>query len=216
MNEKNKVKQTSPESNTTFEFVDLVAIHGVDFKNNTIYVCGEIQTDLPTTLRLKYNTLEAYWEVKGLPPAKEITVFLDSYGGDADSIAGVLDFYDYLKTKGVLVNAVAHGKCMSATTLIVAGATGTRTATKRTRFMVHEIQISGGGGTYTQTKSYQTELDRLQEEYYQLYADLSVKNKKVSKAELTKLRALWEIRCSKETFFSAQEAKEWGLIDEIK
>jgi ATP-dependent protease ClpP protease subunit len=211
-----KDKLITPENNATYDLVDLVAIHGIDFNSNIIYVCGEIQTDLATTLYVKFNVLQAFWEVKQLDTPKEINIYLESYGGDADAIAGVQDFYEYLKAKGILVNVLVHGKCMSAATLILASTTGKRIATKRTRFMVHEIQISGGGGTYTQTKSSQNELDRLQEEYHLLYAEFSTRGKKLSKNEMTKLIGVWQHRCSKETFFSAQEAKEWGLIDEIK
>lgn len=209
-------KNSNGEAQSNYELIDLISINGIDFKRNIIYIAGEINSDLPTALYSKYNTLEAYWEAEGLKKPSEINLYVDSYGGDADSINGVFDFYDALLREGVKVNGLAHGKCMSAATLLLGGCTGKRQATKRTRFMVHEIQIFGGGGTHTQTKSAQTELDLLQDTYYGTYAEFSLRGSaKSASKSFEKIKTEWENRCLKETYFSADQAKDWGLIDEV-
>lgn len=84
--------------------------------------------------------------------------------------------------------------------------------------MVHEIQIEGIGGTATQTKASNAEIERMQKEMYDMYAACSFRNRilageTISEEEIEKEAALWEKLCSKETHFSAEEAVKKGLID---
>jgi ATP-dependent protease ClpP protease subunit len=200
----------------------LEALHqfGIDLPSATIFLAGEIDGNLATALRIKYCMIKDYYKSEK-DPLPAINICINSFGGDANAIASVLDWYDEMKTKeGVLVNIQAEGVCMSAATFIVGGATGTRRANKRTRFMVHEMQIEGMGGTHTQTKAFQLELNRQQKECYDMYAQMSFK--KVYDAgdipdptEFEKVSDMWEKLCTKETYFGAEDALKKGLIDEI-
>lgn len=198
----------------------LNALHqfGVDFPTATIFLAGEIDGNLSTALRIKYAMLKDYYRTEK-DPLNEINISLNSYGGDANSITAVLDFFDEVKDKdNVLVNVKAEGICMSAATFIIGGATGKRTASKRCRFMVHEMQIEGVGGTATQTKSTNVEIERMQKECYELYAQMSFRNRIksgeiISPEEFEKSAATWEKLCIKETYLSAEEAIKKGLID---
>jgi ATP-dependent protease ClpP protease subunit len=86
--------------------------------------------------------------------------------------------------------------------------------------MVHEIQIEGMGGTHTQTKAFQTELNRMQDECYTLYAEFSYKQDydaglKPTPEDFENRVKQWDKLCTKETYFGADKALEYGLIDEI-
>lgn len=200
--------------------LNVLHTYGIDLHSATIFLAGEIDGNLATALRIKYAMLKDYYRVEK-EPLKEINIIINSYGGDANAIASVVDFYEELKTKeGVLVNVQAEGCCMSAATFIIGGATGKRTANKRCRFMVHEIQIEGIGGTATQTKASNAEIERMQKEMYDMYAAFSFRNRitageAISSEEFEKEATLWEKLCSKETHFSSEEAVKKGLIDEV-
>jgi ATP-dependent protease ClpP protease subunit len=201
---------------TLLDRLIIINDYGLNLDTATIYISGEITSALSIALRIKHDMLVEYYASIN-KPLKEINLIINSLGGDADAIFSTLDFYDELKKKGVLVNTKADGSCMSAATFIVCGGTGKRTATKRCRFMVHELQLAGIGGTHTQTKSLQVELDRMQSGYYETYAmTTKYRDKKPTKEQLNKEIALWEKRCAKETYFGAKEALELGLIDEIE
>ena len=154
-------------------------------------------------------------------PLHEINIVINSFGGDANAIASVLDFFEEIKKRDtVLVNIQAEGVCMSAATFIVGGATGVRKANRRCRFMVHEIQIEGIGGTATQTKASNAEIERMQKECYDIYAEISFRNRvlageTISKEEFDKESDMWEKLCTKETYLSAEEAVKKGLIDQV-
>jgi ATP-dependent protease ClpP protease subunit len=199
----------------------LEALHqfGIDLPSATIFLAGEIDGNLSTALRIKYCMIKDYYK-SDKEALHTLNIVINSFGGDANAIASVLDFYDELAKNGVIVNIQAEGICMSAATFIVGGATGIRKANKRTRFMVHEMQIEGVGGTHTQTKQFQLELNRMQKECYDMYADFSFKNRRVagetiSAEEFEKCADLWEKLCVKETYFGCEEALKKGLIDEI-
>ena len=217
-------KKTLTEILTVGEKLDFISTHGINLDNKLIYMCGDIELNQGMILRQKYDMIKTYWdhfsrENKLTKKEKKeifntITIILNSFGGEACAILSVLDFYDYiLQVDNIKTNILADTNCYSAATWMVAGATGTRGATKRCRFMVHEIQITGIGGTLTQAKSTQQEIERQQEELYELYATLTNKNKKLSSSELEKQIKYWKELCFKETYLSSTEALKLGLID---
>lgn len=202
------------EKLTWSEIFDILNQYSVHLPTATIYISGEVDGSISTALRLRTSMIKDFFfsEDKTL---KEINININSPGGDASSIAAVLDWYDELKSEDIIVNVHAEGSCMSAATFFLGGATGIRSASKRTRFLVHEMQIEGVGGTHTQTKSFQTELTRMEKECYENYARFTLRNKEYTKKEFNNWVKKWNELSLKETYFGAQEALEWGLIDKI-
>ena len=200
------------------EKLEIIQQYALNLDTATIYLAGEVDGNLSTALRLKYDMLKIYWADELKKPLNTITLIINSIGGDASTIASVRDFYEeILKKDKVVVDVHAESVCMSAATFIVAGATGVRRASKRTRFMVHEMQIEGVGGTATQTKACNVEIERMQRECYELYAHFQHARdpQKPSKVSMQKTIKQWENLCEKETYLSAVEAKKLGIIDEI-
>lgn len=193
--------------------------YGIDLTSATIFLAGEIDGNLSTALRIKYAMLKDYYRVEK-EPLKEINLVVNSYGGDANAITAVLDFFEELLANGVIVNVHAEGVCMSAASFIVAGATGVRKASRRCRFMVHEMQIEGVGGTATQTKASNLEIERMQKECYEIYTEIAFRKRKqagevIPQEAWDKELAKWEKLCVKETYMSSEEAVEKGLIDMV-
>ena len=79
-----------------------------------------------------------------------------------------------------------------------------RYMTKYAHAMVHEL-ASGNSGKYTEMGSYMKFLDKLHDKLVNIYIDKTNKERE----EIEKIMR-------KETWFTAEEYKELGFIDEIK
>lgn len=203
---------------TLAEKMEALHDYGVNLDKGIIYVAGDLESTLNVILRVKYNMIVEYQAQQLKSELKEINIVLNSGGGDIVAITSVLDFFDDLKKNGVLVNVHAEGVCMSAATFILAGATGRRTAGQRCRFMVHEMQLISENTTQTQTqaKSFQAENDRIEQEMYSIYADISLaKKENVTPEERKKAIEQWEKVCKKEFYFGVDEALTRNMIDEV-
>src|SRR5690606_18644794 len=123
------------------------------------------------------------------------------YGGNVDA---AMLMYDAMRICKCPIRTVGIGKVMSAGSLILAaGDPGNRFLTKNTRVMIH--QISGGtAGPLAEMENELKEISRLQDQYAELLAAHTKKNK-AQIAEDLKL----------DKFMSANEAVKYGLADKV-
>lgn len=191
----------------------------VDFDNRIIYHCGELTDDVGTEFRMKTQMIRDWNRTVNGTDIKDITIDISSYGGSIYSCTSALDFYDELLKENILVNTKAHTVCMSAATIIVAGGTGERTATKRCKFMLHDIQMEGTAGTAKQLQSAVQNLSEEQLEFFSFYAQFSKKNQPIlSEKELLREAKKWIKKFTKDSvdhYISAQSVLELGLIDRV-
>lgn len=199
--------------------IEILHAYGINLDTKTIYIAGEIDANSNLSLRMKIDTIKQYWDLKD-QKVFEVNLFLSSPGGDATAIPAMIDAYENYLKEGIKINIVTEGVCYSAATFFVACATGHRAISKNTRFLVHELQISGVGGTHTQTKSFSKELELLNDEMIKIYANCTIKAKlkreeKITEAENKKIISAWQKRIQNETYLSAEEALKLGLVDEV-
>ena len=199
---------------TMMEKLEAIHTYGVDLDNATIFMAGEIDANFTVALRMKVAMLEGYFQEELKKQVTELNLVCNSVGGDATIILSILDYYEELKKRGIIVNVHFEGNCMSAATFVCCGATGKRTAGPRCRFMIHEIQVAPPEASYTQAKSFAQETSFLQSEMYKLYAELTQARKR-KKSPIEKEVKMWKDICAKETYMSAERAKDLGLIDNI-
>ena len=204
---------------TLNEKIEIIHVYGINLDTKTIYVAGEIDGTSNLSLRMKIDIIKQYWKERG-EPITEINLILSSPGGDATAISAMIDAYASYTKEGITINITTEGICYSAATFFVACATGHRAISRNTRFLVHELQISGIGGTHTQTKSFAKELELLNDEMIKIYANCTIKAKlakgeKVTEAETKKIITAWQKRIQNETYLSAEEALKLGLVDEV-
>ncbi len=193
---------------------------GINFDKRIIHVFGELTADIGTNLRVKYNMISQWWknvEQKDMP---DLTLDISSYGGSIYSIFAALDFYDeVLREDNLLINTRAQGICMSAATILLAGGTGVRSATKRCKFMLHDLQIDGIGGTANQVQSTVKNISDEQLELFVLYAQYSRKGKEpLNEKDLMKEAKKWlkqYTRDSIDHYVSSDEVLKLNLIDQI-
>lgn len=203
-----------------FEKLKYSTEYGVNFDKRVIYVSGELTEEIGTHLRIKYDLLTNWYNNIEGKKIKDITIDIASYGGNIHSITSALDFYDeVLREDNVIVNTKAQSVCMSAATILLAGGTGERTATKRCKFMLHDIQIDGMGGTAKQMLSAMANLTDDQLELFSFYALFSHKgNEPLIGSELTRETKKWLKKYTKDGvdhYLSATTIWELNLIDRV-
>lgn len=133
-----------------------------------------------------------------------ITYIVDSPGGSVNAILKFVDFINLAKKKypHISFTSIATGLIASAGTIMCVVA-DKRLMTKHAHAMIHELS-SGNSGKYTQLLSYTKHLKDLHNVLVEIYMTVA----KVSKEEIEKL-------LNTESWYSAEEYKEIGLIDGI-
>ena len=137
---------------------------------------------------------------------RNVNLFINSPGGDAFSGLALADQIERAKRKGFHITAHASGIVASAAVPVFA-VCDRRLAAPGTIFMVHETSIWKWPGR--ETASDIRSQNRLMELIRDRYIGKLAYYTKLSKEE-------WEELEQKTTWFSAEQAKKWGLVDQIE
>jgi ATP-dependent protease ClpP protease subunit len=137
---------------------------------------------------------------------RDVNLFINSPGGDAFSGLALADQIERAKRKGFRVTAHASGIIASAAVPVFA-VCNERLAAPGTIFMVHEAALWKWPGRETASDI------RSQNELMGLLRDRYI-NKLVDHSKLNKQK--WEELEKKTTWFSANKALDWGLVDKIE
>jgi ATP-dependent Clp protease protease subunit len=137
-------------------------------------------------------------------PGKDISLYINSPGGMVTAGLAVYDTMQFIKSP---ITTICLGMAMSfGAVLLASGTKGKRYALTHSRIMIHQPLIYGGGlsGTVSDIDIETKEL-------------LSTKNKLseilAKHTEKTKEQVLEDT--DRNYYMSAQEAKEYGLVDEV-
>ena len=137
---------------------------------------------------------------------RDINIFINSPGGDAFSGLALADQIERAKRKGFRITAHASGIVASAAVPVFA-VCDSRLAAPGTIFMVHETSIWKWPGR--ETASDIRSQNRLMNLIRDRYIEKLAKYTNLSKSEWGELE-------NKTTWFSAEKAREWGLVHEIE
>lgn len=164
-------------------------------KERIIFVSGPVHDGMSTLIVAQLLFLEAE------NPNKEISMYINSPGGVVTSGLSVYDTMQYIKPK---VSTLCIGQAASmGSLLLAAGENGMRFSLPNSRIMVH--QPSGGfQGQASDIALHAKEILELKDRLNNIYVKHC--SKKLADVE----KAL-----DRDNFMTAQEAKDWGLIDEI-
>jgi ATP-dependent protease ClpP protease subunit len=155
------------------------------------------------------NDTLALWKTVQVAKYKRLSklvIYINSGGGSAFDGLGVCDVILAAQKDGFDVTTEANGLVASAAVPIFAVAQK-RISSPGTIFMIHEASLfkfisdEKKSDLVAQTKM----IDLLENRYNQLIASRS----KLTVEEL-------KTKCKETTWFTAEQAKEWGLVDEIK
>jgi ATP-dependent Clp protease protease subunit len=134
-------------------------------------------------------------------PDKEIFLYLNSPGGRVSSGMAIFDTMNYVKPP-VCTFCMGQAASMGAL-LLAAGHKGKRYALPHSRILIHQ-PLGGFQGQATDIDIQAREILRLKEELNDILAELTGQ-------ALAKVQADTE----RDYYMSAQQAKDYGIIDEI-
>lgn len=136
-------------------------------------------------------------------PDKDIFFYINSPGGSVTAGMSIYDTMNFIKPD---VSTLCLGQAASmGAFLLSAGEKGKRFALPNSRIMIHQPLISGGlGGQASDIEIHARELLKIKEKLNRLMA-------KHCDHDLADL----ERDTDRDNFMSAEEAKEYGLIDQI-
>ena len=136
-------------------------------------------------------------------PDKDIFFYINSPGGSVTAGMSIYDTMNFIKPN---VSTLCLGQAASmGAVLLSAGEKGKRFALPNSRIMIHQPLISGGlGGQASDIEIHARELLKIKEKLNRLMA-------KHCGRDLADL----ERDTDRDNFMSAEEAKEYGLIDQV-
>ena len=164
-------------------------------KDRIVFVGGVIEDNLANTVVAQLLQLE------GEDPARDIYMYINSPGGVISAGLAIYDTMQYIKPR---VSTICIGQAASmAAVLLAAGAPGKRTALPNSRIMIHQPM----GGAQGQA----TDIEIQAKEILYLRGRMNEILHKHSGQTIDKIREDTE----RNYFMSAEEAQEYGIIDEV-
>ncbi|MDP4093890.1 MAG: ATP-dependent Clp endopeptidase proteolytic subunit ClpP [Bacillota bacterium] len=135
-------------------------------------------------------------------PDKDILLYINSPGGSITSGFAIYDTMQYVKPD---VSTICIGLAASmGSFLLAAGAKGKRFALPNSEIMIHQPWTGGIGGQVTDVKIRAEWLIKTKQKLNQIYSEKTGQS-------LEKIEKDME----RDFFMSAEEAKQYGLVDEI-
>lgn len=134
-------------------------------------------------------------------PGKDVSIYINSPGGSVYAGLGIYDTMQYISSD---VATICTGMAASmAAVLLVAGHQGKRFALKHSRVMIHQ-PMGGAQGQASDIEITAREIKKLKHELYTIIADHS--GQPFDRVERDSDRDYW---------MTADEAKEYGMIDQV-
>ena len=164
-------------------------------KERIIFLTGPVDDHVASVITAQFLFLEAE------NPSKDISFYINSPGGTVSSGLAVYDTMQYISPK---VSTLCIGQAASmGSLLLAAGAEGHRFCVPNARIMIH--QPSGGfSGQASDIEIHAKEILALRARLNEIYAQHT-------KQPLKKIEGAME----RDKFLAPEEAKSFGLIDEV-
>ena len=160
-----------------------------------VFVSGEVNDEMANAICAQLLFLQSQ------DSKKEISVYVNSPGGSVTAGLAIYDTMQFVKCP-VATYCIGQAASMGAV-LLAAGAKGRRFALPNARIMIHQ-PWGGAEGTASDIEITAREILRLKEKLNEILSRHSGKKM----ADVVK-------DTDRDHFMSAEEAKKWGIIDEV-
>jgi ATP-dependent Clp protease protease subunit len=164
-------------------------------KDRIIMLSGEINDAVASSIVAQLLFLEAE------DPDKDIYLYINSPGGIITSGFSIYDTMNYIKPDIVTI-CIGQAASMGAF-LLACGTSGKRYALPSSRIMIHQ-PLGGAQGQATDIEIQAKEILRLKKYLNKILAERTGKTVRTIEKDT-----------ERDFFMSAEEAKEYGLIDEV-
>jgi len=165
-------------------------------KDRIVFLAGPIIDPITNSIIAQMLYLAAQ------DPEKEIKFYINSPGGILTSALAIYDTMQYVKcpVSTVCVGGAASG----AAVLLAAGTKGKRFALPNSEILLHQVAVSGLGGQAIEVEIAAKQVVKLKDKI----------NKILARNTGQPLERI-EKDTDRDFYLSAQEAKEYGIIDEV-
>ncbi|MFG2628616.1 ATP-dependent Clp protease proteolytic subunit [Streptomyces sp. NPDC048473] len=170
------------------------AVYNRLLDDRIIFLGKEVDDDIA-------NRITAQMLMLATDPTRDIYLYIHSPGGSVTAGMAVYDTMQYIKNDVV---TIAMGFCASmGQFLLTAGAKGKRFALPHTKILMHQPS-AGFAGSASDIKIYVDQLVRTKREMAELIGHHSGQDTETITRD-----------SDRDRWFTAQEAQEYGLIDEV-
>jgi len=168
------------------------------FEDRVIFLGTPISDDIANAVMAQLLCLQS------MDPDRKISIYINSPGGSFTALTAIYDTMRYIKPD---VETVCLGQAASAAAvLLAAGTRGKRLALPNSRIMIHQPAM-GGEGSYGQSSDLEIqakEIMRIRDLMEQMIADDTGQPKDKVSHDI-----------ERDKYLTAEEAKEYGIIDDI-
>ena len=141
--------------------------------------------------------------LEGMDPDRPISLYINSPGGSLTAMLAIFDTMQYIRPE---IETTCVGQAASAAAvLLAAGAKGRRAALARSRILLHQPAVQGAvQGQSSDLEIQAREILRMREQMERIVAEATGRDPAEVRRDLDRDR-----------YFTAEEAKEYGLVDEV-
>ena len=165
-------------------------------RDNIIFIGTPIDDNVANLVTAQLLFLEAE------DPEKDVSLYISSPGGVVTAGMAIYDTIQFIRPD---VATICIGQAASvAAVLLAAGSPGKRFALPNSRLLIHQPTIGGLSGQATDIDIHAREILRIRASLNEIMAKHT--NQPIEKIERDMERDFW---------MSAQQAREYGIIDEI-
>jgi ATP-dependent Clp protease, protease subunit len=164
-------------------------------KDRIIFLSGAIETNNANTVIAQLLFLEKE------NPKEEIQIFINSPGGEIDAGMAILDTMNYIKPN-VATTCVGIAASM-ASVILAGGEKGKRLALPNSKMLIHQ-PLWGAEGQASDIIIRAKEIEKVRAKLYKLLSQYTGQAIKQIEKD-----------ADRDKYFTADEAKKYGLIDKI-
>nr|WP_136090246.1 ATP-dependent Clp protease proteolytic subunit [Auritidibacter ignavus] len=166
------------------------------FEDRIIFLGTQVDDASADDIMAQLLVLEA------MDSERDITLYINSPGGSFTAMTAIYDTLQFIRPE---VQTVCLGQAASAAAvLLAAGTPGKRLALPNARVLIHQPSMGGDRGTATDLQIHADELLRIRTWMEEVLAQHTNRSVDQVRADI-----------DRDKFLSSEEAKEYGLVDEV-
>jgi ATP-dependent Clp protease, protease subunit len=166
------------------------------FEERIIFLGVQIDDASANDVMAQLITLES------IDPDRDILMYINSPGGSMTSMMAIYDTMQYIQPE---IQTFCLGQAASAAAvLLAAGTNGKRMALPNSRILIHQPAVESGYGQSSDLEIQAREILRMRTAMERVIAQHTGKDEDQVRRDV-----------ERDKFFTAEEAKEYGLVDEV-
>ena len=166
------------------------------FEERIIFLGVQIDDASANDVMAQLITLES------IDPDRDVLMYINSPGGSMTSMMAIYDTMQYIQPE---IQTFCLGQAASAAAvLLAAGTKGKRMALPNSRILIHQPAVESGYGQSSDLEIQAREILRMRTAMEKVIALHTGKDEEQVRRDV-----------ERDKFFTAEEAKEYGLVDEV-